>query len=90
VKAVDTSQFPEAVSRFNIKSVPSIILVERVSERWMPIASGLMTYEEIEERLYRTLKYLKGETDEKDFSNPVRPDNYVFNTDTSITGSMDR
>lgn len=77
VKQVNTNDMPEAMLRFNVQTVPTIILLERESKKFMLLSSGLMTYEEIEERLYRTIKYLKGETDEKNFSNPIRPDNFV-------------
>lgn len=86
VKAVDADRIPEAVARFNVKSVPMLVLVERETERWLPVASGLMTYEELEERLYRTIKYLNGESYEKDYSNPIRPDNYIVK---SSAGGMD-
>lgn len=77
VKKINASEMPEALMRFNVKSVPTLILVERETERWLLVSAGLMTVEEIEERLYRTIKYLKGESDEKDFTNPIRPDNLV-------------
>lgn len=77
IKAVDAGEYPEALLRFNIKSVPALVLVERAAGRWAPISAGLLTADQILERLYRTIKYLKGETDETDFSDPIRPDNFV-------------
>lgn len=77
VKRVNTNEMPQAMLRFNIQTVPSIILLERETKRFLPVSNGIMTYEEIEERLYRTIKYLKGESDEKNFGNPIRPDNFI-------------
>lgn len=77
VKRVNVYEMPEAMGRFNVKSVPTLILVERETGRWLLVSAGLMTVEEIEERIYRTIKYLKGESNEKDFSNPIRPDTLV-------------
>lgn len=85
IKGVDTDKYPDSMARFNIKSVPTLILIERKTERWLPLSSGLMTAEEIEDRLYRTIKYLKGESDEKDFTDPIRPD-YLVQSRASIVG----
>ena len=59
--------------RFNIQSVPSIILVERKTGNWMPVSNGLITYDDIQDRVYRTIKYLKGETNEKSFADIIKP-----------------
>lgn len=73
IKKINTTAIPEAMMRFNIQSVPSIILVERKTGNWMPVSNGLITYDDIQDRVYRTIKYLKGETNEKTFADIIKP-----------------
>jgi len=67
----DTSR--ESLIKFNIQTVPTMVLVDRASEKWLPLTVGLHTLDEIEDRVYRTIRYIKGDTNEKDFNNAVRP-----------------
>ncbi len=73
VKYIDGDQSPDGMQRFGVTTVPAIILVDRNTQKSLPIASGITTADEIEERLYKTIKYIKGETDERNFAKSIRP-----------------
>ena len=57
-----------------------MVLVDRASEKWLPLTVGLHTMDEIEDRVYRTIKYIKGDTNEKDFNNAITPNLSVKRT----------
>jgi len=61
VKVVDVDVDGNAVSRFGITTVPTIILVHRETGRYFPIAVGVASAAELYERIATVLGYLEGE-----------------------------
>jgi len=62
IKSVDISRKPEAASRFNITVTPTMLLIKRGQESYMPVATGVITLSELERKLYQAIRYLRGET----------------------------
>ncbi len=62
VREVDIGQHPEAVSRFGTSSTPSIFLIVKDSQDWMPVAVGVESLPKLEENSYRAIRMLHGET----------------------------
>ncbi len=67
VDDIDISRDHAMKSRFNITTTPMTILIERGSERWMPIAVGLESVAAIEDNAYRAVRLLKGEISPKQY-----------------------
>ena len=68
IEAIDITQKPGLAERFEITVTPSLRMVDR-DKNILPISNGLITLPELEERAYRFIRYLKGETSEVDFDN---------------------
>ncbi len=62
VREVDIQEHPEAVTRFGTTSTPSVFLIVKESQDWMPVAVGVEALPKIEENSYRALRMLRGET----------------------------
>ena len=67
VKPVDISQNPAMARRFMVTITPSIIIVQRGTQEFMPVSAGVSSVDEIEEAAYRAIRALKGDT---------KPDNF--------------
>jgi len=61
LRMIDIEKNPGAAARFNVTMTPAIILVDRESGRYMPIAVGVVSMSELSLKLYRTIRYLRGE-----------------------------
>ena len=77
---INADESPDALIKFKVETVPTMVLVDRASEKWLPLTVGLHTMDEIEDRVYRTIKYIKGDTNEKDFNNAITPNLSVKRT----------
>ena len=67
VKAIDIAREPNIAARFNIASTPTLVLIKRDDPQWMPVATGVIALSELERKLFRTIRSLKGATTEEDF-----------------------
>ena len=67
IETIDVAERPAMRTRFNISTTPMTILIERGSERWMPIAVGLESVPAIEDSTYRAVRLLKGEISPKQY-----------------------
>jgi conjugal transfer pilus assembly protein TraF len=61
VRLIDTDSHPDVSSRFGIEQTPSIILVHKSSQDHMPISVGVISLRELNARVYRSIKFLRGE-----------------------------
>jgi conjugal transfer pilus assembly protein TraF len=55
-------------ARLNVTITPSTVLIYRNSRDFFPVSAGVMSLDEIEERLYRGIMFLSGENSPRDFS----------------------
>ena len=62
IREVDINEHPEAVTRFGTASTPSVFLIVKESQDFMPVAVGVESLPKIEENSYRAIRMLKGET----------------------------
>ena len=70
VTEVDITRNPDAQARFDVQVTPAIILIERNSERWMPISVGVESASKIQTNTYRAIRYLRGEISPEQFLTP--------------------
>ncbi len=68
VKRIDIESAPELASRFDVSTVPFLLLIYRHSEKSLPVAVGVTTLDEIEQRLYRGIRLLGGEITPEEFN----------------------
>jgi len=78
VKIVDIDYDKRAVSNFGIEVVPTIILVSKRTGGWFPLSSGVITVDEIKERIYLAMRKLEGDLQ------PERWGLYKFQEGTSL------
>lgn len=82
IKKVNIYTEPEAASRFNVSRVPYILIVSKETGDYMPLSSGVISFTEIEQKLYNTIRYMRGDVTPSRFSlyeyqdgGPGDPDN---------------
>lgn len=79
VKRVEINDDPALAARFEVKVTPYLMLIYRDSKEYFPVAIGVSSREEIEERIYRGIRLLTGE---------VSPESYTMH-DFQRGGKMD-
>lgn len=61
INIVELSQNPALAQRFNIKQTPSILVVKRNSDKYLPVAFGSTSLPELTENIYRAIRYIQKE-----------------------------
>jgi len=67
IKTVDISQNTSAAARFNITITPTLLLIEKGQEEYMTVTTGVIALTELERKLYRAIRYLRGATKNDNF-----------------------
>jgi conjugal transfer pilus assembly protein TraF len=62
VKRIEISEHPELAARFEVRMTPYVILVYRDSKDFFPVVTGVTTLDEMEDRIFRGVRLLSGET----------------------------
>jgi conjugal transfer pilus assembly protein TraF len=68
VKEVDISKHPDLADRFGVTITPSLILIQKGSKEYMPVAAGIASANEIEDKAYHTVRLLKKEISPEEYS----------------------
>jgi len=68
VKKVNIYEDPGAALRFNVATVPYIMLVSRESGDYMPVSVGVVSLNDLEDRLCRTVRLMRHEITPEQFS----------------------
>jgi conjugal transfer pilus assembly protein TraF len=68
VKSIDILRKAEIARQFKTSYVPALILIYRKSSDYIPVSLGVITLAELESKLYRTIRVLKGDIAPQDFS----------------------
>ena len=61
VRFIDINRQPGLSARFGVEQTPSIILVQKKSQDYMPISVGVISLRELNARIYRSIKFLRGQ-----------------------------
>jgi conjugal transfer pilus assembly protein TraF len=56
------------MERFDVKMTPYVILIYRSSKDHFPVALGVSTLEEIEDRIFRGIRLLSGEVNPESYA----------------------
>jgi len=68
IKPIDINQNPAVASRFDIQTTPSLLLIYRLSEDYLPISVGVASLSEVETSLYRGIRLLSGDITPEQYS----------------------
>ena len=68
IKRIDLTQNAGLASMFNVTTVPTIILVYRHSQDPITVSAGVVSLEDMEERVYRGMRLLAGEVLPEEYS----------------------
>lgn len=69
VKAIEVGENPDLADLFNVHTVPHIVLIYRYNEKEsMPISTGVIDADDLQHRIYRAMRLLRGETTEEQFN----------------------
>ena len=61
IRTIDIEQNPNTAARFNVTLVPTILVVGKDSGQYLPISVGVISLADLKTRLYRSIRYLRGE-----------------------------
>lgn len=67
---VDINDNPQAALKFTIKNTPTIILVKRNTDKWLPVTYGLQGLPYLRDNSYRSIMYLEKEITPRQFYTP--------------------
>ena len=68
VKGINVKENLSAAARFNITITPALLLIGKGREEYIPVASGVVALEELERRLYRSIRLLSGQITPQGYS----------------------
>lgn len=68
IKPIDVDRNPALASRFGIVTTPSLLLIHRGSKEYLPVTAGVASAYEIEAKLYRGIRLMRGEVSPENFN----------------------
>jgi len=68
IQPYDTKKDNKVAETFNVTVTPTILIVGRKSGEYLIVSSGVVSLPEIEERIYRGVRLLEGETSVENYS----------------------
>ena len=68
VKKVNTQENPELAARFKVELTPTLILIQKGNQEFLPVSAGVISADEIEDKAYRAVRLLKGEITPQEYS----------------------
>ncbi|MBE0574409.1 MAG: conjugal transfer protein TraF [Desulfuromonadales bacterium] len=68
IKPIDVDARPDLASRFGIQTTPALFLIQRGSNEFIPVTAGVASASEIETKLYRGIRLLRGEVSPENFN----------------------
>lgn len=68
IRRIDLNQSAGLATMFNVTTVPTIILVYRHSQDPITVSAGVVSLEDMEERIYRGIRLLAGEITPQEYS----------------------
>ncbi len=61
IKSFDIDHNPASASRFNVHTTPTLLLIYKQSQDYLPIATGVVSLSELEKGLFTGIRLLRGE-----------------------------
>jgi conjugal transfer pilus assembly protein TraF len=69
VRRIDISQNPELAAKFQVEITPTLLLVSRETQASQIISSGVISFDELNKRIYQLVRLMEGRTDPQRFYN---------------------
>ena len=69
IKPINIAEQTNLAERFNITTTPTLMLIRQGSDQYMPISVGVISLNEMEQKLYQAIRYLNGDTRIDTFTN---------------------
>jgi conjugal transfer pilus assembly protein TraF len=68
VKKVNTQENPGLAAKFNVEIMPTLILIQKGKQDFLPVSAGVISADEIEDKAYRAVRLLKGDITPEEYS----------------------
>lgn len=68
VKKVNIQENPTLAAKFNVEITPTLVLIQKGKQDYLPISAGVISADEIEDKAYRAVRLLKGEISPEEYS----------------------
>jgi conjugal transfer pilus assembly protein TraF len=68
VKRVNTQENPGLAAKFNVEITPTLILIQKGNQEYLPVSAGVISADEIGDKAYRAVRLLKGEISPEEYS----------------------
>ena len=68
VKQVNIQENPGLAAKFNVDITPTLILIQKGNQEYLPVSAGVISADEIEDKAYRAVRLLKGEITPEEYS----------------------
>lgn len=62
IQPINIQEQPGAAIRFNIRFTPEVILIKKGSPKWIPVATGVLAGNRLEQNIYRAIQFFEGKT----------------------------
>lgn len=68
IKNIDIKGQPAMAARFAIQRTPALLLIKKNHHDHLTVASGVISLDELEQKLYRSIRLLRGEVKPEEYS----------------------
>ena len=68
VKQVNIRENPGLAAKFSVEITPTLILIQKGNQDYLPVSAGVISADEIEDKAYRAVRLLKGDISPEDYS----------------------
>ncbi len=68
VKKVIISENPGLAAKFRVEITPTLILIQKGNQDYLPVSAGVISADEIEDKAYRAVRLLKGDISPEEYS----------------------
>ncbi len=62
IQPINVQEQPEVAIRFNVYFTPEVILIKKGSSEWIPVATGVLAENRLEQNIYRAIQLFEGKT----------------------------
>ncbi|HEY3309792.1 MAG TPA: conjugal transfer protein TraF [Desulfuromonadaceae bacterium] len=68
IKRVNIRENPGLAATFSVEITPTLILIQKGNQDYLPVSAGVISADEIEDKAYRAVRLLKGDISPEEYS----------------------
>ena len=68
IKRVNIRENPGLAAKFSVEITPTLILIQKGNQNYLPVSAGVISADEIEDKAYRAVRLLKGDISPEEYS----------------------